>query len=141
MTIFIVNGVKMFDHPRQAFAVVMTSINLQFWSPEAVSELIEGTILSLREYSYERMYEIKAGSDGFLPKSERRHRLNIFSRFLSWSNNVLRELKRKDRDQVKDWAYNLILSSEGMSPLPGFGMTNKHKDYVPGNPEYQSIRV
>lgn len=48
-------------------------------------------------------------------------------------------LKSRNRKELCRRYYDLILSMEGLSTLPGFGMANLFGDKIYGNPEKKSI--
>ena len=54
--------------------------------------------------------------------------------------NFLKYFPRaKTIEEVQSKVYGFILGLGGLSTLPGFGITNSHKDKPHGNPEIQSI--
>jgi len=60
------------------------------------------------------------------------------SRFLKWIDNSLKYTPRNKKDMLKR-LYDLMLYSDGLSTLNGFGFSNNMKDKIMGNSEKQRI--
>jgi hypothetical protein len=64
--------------------------------------------------------------------------LKKFGRFSNWTSKAIKFLPR-ERERLVSFVYNCVLTCDNMGLLAGFGMSNKHKDKIPGNPEKNSI--
>ena len=124
------NGVPIGDTPREIFPTILSlPSDLQYWGTDALIKFYVGSIEMLFEHTKE--------VDGKPKKKDL---------FLSRLNLEITDLlKAHKKGKVTHTGmisriYNRILMSEKLSPLSGFGISNKFKDKLQGNPEYQSIR-
>ena len=69
-------------------------------------------------------------------KVERRKYLNLIKKLLVFKEGFLRVRVLK-RNQAVEKIFEFLLSLEGLSPLWGFGFSNKFNDRLKGNPEKQ----
>ena len=122
------------DDPKVILQEIFTTTpNLDCWSPEALREFIVGSFEMVHDFGLQLKKELKeSGSSHFGEVSKK------FSRYSSWSSKSIKFLPR-DRERLIHFIYDIIMTCEGMSLLPGFGMSNKHGDFLPGNPEKKSI--
>lgn len=96
------------------------------YSPLGALKTNMQTLLSIvAEYCAER----REGEKGAAKASLTRQLNRIGNLKESWS-----KITSKEKFQFK--YYNLILSLTGLSPLHGFGYSNRFGDHLKGNPEY-----
>ena len=69
-------------------------------------------------------------------KVERRKYLNLIKKLTVFREQFLR-VKVVERNRAVEKIFEFLLSLEGLSPLWGFGFSNKFKDKLKGNPEKQ----
>jgi len=132
---FLFNGEPIYSYdPKEILeTILISSPNIHFWSYEALKDYIIGTFQMIHEFGKQVKEEIKlSGSSSFGEVSRK------FTTFSSWSSKAIRFLP-KSRERLIYFVYDIIMSCEGNGLLPGFGMSNKHKDTIPGNPEKVSI--
>ncbi|KKM04080.1 hypothetical protein LCGC14_1767850, partial [marine sediment metagenome] len=126
-----VNGGKVFvreEHPGEYLSYLFMSVlNLQYWSFEALKHFYYENVELIIEYCIIRREEL-CGS-----------RKAIFTRFISYGNDSLLQRTFKDRHAVLVCVYNLVLKSEGLGFLRGFGIKDHEGKKLMGNPEYSSI--
>jgi len=108
-----------------------------------------GIILELFEdlklRSYENLKEVNKGVLEVLKEYCEKNKL-LFSgskkaqspRFLKWIDNSLKYTPRNKKDMLKR-LYDLMLYSDGLSALNGFGFSNNLKDKIMGNSEKQRL--
>ena len=108
-----------------------------------------GIILELFEdlklRSYENLKELNKGVLEVLMEYCEKNRLMFLgnkksqlSRFLKWIDNSLKYTPRNKKDMLKR-LYDLMLYSDGLSTLNGFGFSTIFKDKTVGNSEKQRI--
>ena len=134
-TQFLINNEPVYTcDPKEIFQEVFLSVpDILYWSAEAMREFIIGTFEMINEFGVKVKEELKLSNSvvtGEVSKS--------FSRFSSWTKKTYRFIP-KDRDKLILFVYNSIMVCEGKGLLAGFGMSNKHKDSLPGNPEKTTI--
>lgn len=134
-TRFILNDEPIYSHdPKVILQTIFTSVpDIACWSPEALREFIIGTFQMVHDFGVHIKQELKDSASPLAGDVSKK-----FSRFSSWSTKALKFLP-KDRERLIHFVFNIIMSCEGKGLLPGFGMSNKHKDSIPGNPEKKSI--
>ena len=99
----------------------------------------------LKLRSYENLKEVNKGILEVLKEYCEKNRLMFLgnkksqmSRFLKWIDNSLKYTPRNKKDMLKR-LYDLMLYSDGLSTLNGFGFSNNMKDKIMGNSEKQRI--
>ena len=123
-----VNEIPIPPNPNMILPTVIESIpDLPYWSSEALQKLYIGTLEMGIEMAKEEKKQRK-GKEGAQ-----------LTRFISAAPNKIKFLPQ-DRDSLLRAFYSAILSSEGLTQLNGFGMSNKWGDSIQRNPEIQSIR-
>lgn len=123
-----VNGIPIPPNPNMILPTVIESIpDLRYWSAEALQKLYIGTLEMGLEMAKEEKKQRKGAQGAQL------------TRFISATPNKIKFLPN-DRDSLLRVFYSAILSSEGLTQLNGFGISNKWGDSIQGNPEIQSIR-
>jgi len=116
---------------------------------ESVPKRLLGIILEsfddLKLRSYENLKELNKGVLEVLMEYCEKNRLMFLgnkksqlSRFLKWIDNSLKYTPRNKKDMLKR-LYDLMLYSDGLSTLNGFGFSNNMKDKIMGNSEKQRI--
>lgn len=134
-TQFLINSEPVYTcDPKEILQEIFLSVpDIVYWSSEAIREFIIGTFEMINEFGMKVKEELKLSNSvvtGEVSKS--------FSRFSSWTKKTYRFIP-KDRDKLILFVYNSIMVCEGKGLLAGFGMSNKHKDSLPGNPEKTTI--
>jgi hypothetical protein len=122
----LLNGEPIFaDSPLGAMSEVFRYIpNLDLWSYEALSDLYVGTVDLIVEWCREM--------------KKTTNKTQKYTKFINQSKTMLMYIP-KDRDAFVKKVYEIILASDGLSTLPGFGMTNQFGDTIYGDPEKQSL--
>jgi len=113
--------------------VILTSIftlfnDLQWRSYESLKEIYISSIEDVINLCYEMG----------LDKSIRGSNRAKLTRFANEKRKVLRFIP-KTREILLAKIYEMILRVDGLSPLAGFGMTNRFGDNLKGDPERQSL--
>ena len=134
-TKFLINGEQVYScDPKEILQEVFLSVpDVLYWSAEAIREFVIGTFEMINEFGVKVKEELKLSNSvvtGEVSKS--------FSRFSSWTKKTHRFIP-KDRDKLILFVYNSIMVCEGKGLLPGFGISNRHGDNLPGNPEKITI--
>ena len=115
--VLVVNGGKVFvreEHPGEYLSCLfMSALNLQYWSFEALKQFYYENVELVIEFCVIRRKEL-AGS-----------RKAVFTRFITYGNDSLLQRTFENRHAVLVCVYNLVLRSEGLGFLRGFGI----KDY------------
>jgi hypothetical protein len=126
-----VNGGKIFvreEHPGEYLSCLfMSAMNLEYWSFEALKEFYYENVEIIIEYCIIRRKELHGS------------RKAVFTRFITYGNDSLLQRTFKDRYAVLVCVYNLVLKSEGLGFLRGFGISDHEGKRIIGNPEYSSI--
>jgi hypothetical protein len=123
------NEIDFIDNPNDLLTMLLQRWDLEFWSFDALKELLFGSLDFLIEFCQQRKTEID--------KNQKYARKKITS-FLNRASKLKKYFPRS-QEQAVQHIYNVILGNEGMSLLPGFGMTDKFKDAQYGNPEITSV--
>ncbi|KKM91757.1 hypothetical protein LCGC14_1225320 [marine sediment metagenome] len=105
----------------------MSALNLQYWSFEALKEFYYENVELIIEFCIIRRKEL-CGS-----------RKAVFTRFITYGNDSLLQRTFENRHAVLVCVYNLVLKSEGLGFLRGFGIKDYQGKQLMGNPEYSSI--
>jgi len=110
--------------PNKLLSVIFSSIqDIKWWSTEAITEFISGTVEQLKIYASERKKELE--KDKNASRSEKTRLTRFINRDI---------IIPKSREKLINFYYKLILSGEKKGLLPGFGMGGSLV-----NPEYNSI--
>jgi len=113
--------------PKRLLGIMLELFDdLKLRSYENLKELNRGVLEVLKEYC-EKNKLLFSGSK----KAQ-------LSRFLKWIDNSLKYTLRNKKDMLKR-LYDLMLYSDGLSTLNGFGFSNNLKDKIAGNSEKQRI--
>jgi hypothetical protein len=134
-TRFVINNEFIYScDPKEILKETFSSApDISYWSADAMREFITGTFEMIREYGDQIKQELKdSGSELYGDVSRR------YSKFGSWTSKTLKFLPR-DREKLIHFIFNTLMVCEGIGLLAGFGMSNKHKDKIPGNPERTTI--
>jgi hypothetical protein len=134
-TRFKLNGRIIYSNdPKELLYICFSSISdISFWSADAIKDFINGTFLSIIEYGKEIKKEMVLRNSPVAGDVSKK-----FTYFHSWCSRSSKRIP-SDRDKLVRFVYDMILHCEGHGTLTGFGMSNKHKDKVPGNPERTTI--
>jgi hypothetical protein len=110
---------------KQIASIFSCAEELERWSLEALSELHQGVLEMGKEYCEAKLEEVEGEDRPTYHAAIRR-----FNRLLEYPpENKTNYLKR---------IYDIILAGEGLSPLHGFGFSNKFGDSLMGNSERES---
>ena len=140
---FLLNGEQINsrgNNPREILSCILGSIpNVEFWSPEALKELLIGTLGMTADFAKEAAKEI-----GKNPETKKK--ATKLTRFTTWASSIIRDLSRRPieeeapliEDGPSSWdriahsavgitpkkllrkVYELVLVGEGLSVIPGF---------------------
>lgn len=124
-----INGVKVGSSPKEVYIAVLSCVvtpDIKFWSPGGLRRLYVGAVELCIEYC-RSCYSTARGGD----KAK-------ITRFIKRAQQAISYIP-KERTDLLNKIYNELLTAEGAGLLPRFGITNKFKDTIPGNPEYTSI--
>lgn len=114
--------------PQEALAILFeTTPNINCWSYPALKHLYVGCIETVTEWCVQ-MKEI-------VPRSAK----TKFTKFINKSGELIHYTPR-DREVLIKRIYECILSSDNLSPLRGFGISNAFGDNIKGDPERQVLR-
>lgn len=139
-TQFALNGQRLYSSdPKEILATCLTAFNINYWSYDALSIFLKGTIENLHVYCIAKEAEIKEESKR-VPNLAIVYNPKRYRYFMTWSGKLLRNIpEHNDATNMHRYIYNVVLACEGLGLLPGFGMANKHGDKIKGNPENKSI--
>lgn len=140
-THFQLNGTRLpSSDPKEILATCLSAFpNINYWSYDALSEFLKGTILNLHVYCIAKEKEVIELSKK-VPNIIGVYNPKRYRYFITWSNKLLRNIpEHDDAPNMHRYIFNVILACEGLGLLPGYGMANKHGDRVKGNPEVKSI--
>jgi len=113
--------------PKRLLGIILESFDdLKIRSYENLKELNKGVLEVLMEYCEKNRLMFLGNKKSQL------------SRFLKWIDNSLKYTPRNKKDMLKR-LYDLMLYSDGLTPLNGFGFSNNLKDKIAGNSEKQRI--
>ena len=113
--------------PKRLLGIILESFDdLKLRSYENLKELNRGVLEILKEYCEKNKLMFLGNKKAQM------------SRFLTWIDNSLKYTPRNKKDMLKR-LYDLMLYSDGLSTLNGFGFSNNIKDKIMGNSEKQRI--
>lgn len=115
------------ENPSEILSCALARMDLPYWSYDALREFLFGSLDMLIEFCREKRPEV--------PDKSSKSKLTSFVR----KANLMKKHFPENQGRAVSYIYNQILSCEGMALLPGFGMSNVHKDNLKGNPEIRSI--
>jgi hypothetical protein len=104
-----------------------------YWSAEALRGFVTGSFVMINDFGEQVKKELKEVNSSVSGEVNAR-----FTRFRAWTTKSSKFIP-KDREKLIKFVYNTIMSCEGKGLLAGFGLSNKHKDTIPGNPEMVTI--
>jgi len=137
---FLLNGspINYFqDNPRQILSNLFAQIpNIEYWAPEAVKELILGSLQMMSDYA-----------NNVRKEPLDRQQTTQMSRFVTWANNIIKNLSGRkivpfDEDyahesvniwdraprmvtdinerQILQKFFDIVLAGDGLAVIPGF---------------------
>lgn len=123
-----VNGDVIEDHGDKYLATVLVLYFTRHFPFQSVEKIREN-IKELLSFISEKLIPSKN-------KSLNKDILNLKRKISFFLKNID---KIETKENVIKAIYNFLLSLDGLSTLPGFGMTNRFKDKININPEKTSI--
>jgi len=124
------NGKWISPNPKQLPSIIIEQISdLPYWSKEGLEELH----LGLLQLATEMAEAIKAGE-------KKRRELTSFICRTERKIKIMKVKRPATQSTALQRIYDLLLSCEGHSLLPGFGMANRFGDSLSRDPERLSIR-
>ena len=110
--------------PTEIACIIFSFISdLNYWSCESLRELYVGVFAIITKYCKEKIQTCSIGS-------EKRK----YTKFI----NKKRHLST-DRDKMLSVIYELVLSSENLNRIHGFGFSNKFGDSISGDAEWARL--
>jgi len=114
--------------PRGFMTQIVESIpDLKFWSLESLQHLYLNALDVIIEIAEEELENATGSEKGKI------------TRYLNTIKNRRKRELPQDQLKMLTLIYNMVLAEEGMSPLPGFSLSDKWGDVILGNPEYKSV--
>lgn len=116
---------KRYRDIRDLYLDLIVFLDVEYSPLEALKTNMNTLLSIVAEYCAERRENEKGATKASLTRQLNR----IGNLKESWS-----KVSSREKFQLK--YYNLILSLTGLSPLHGFGYSNRFGDHLKGNPEY-----